>query len=161
MEENEEVQKVKKINPMDDLNPEEYWDEVIKVNKNNIKYEEGQMQQYNDGMVRLKRDAEKQLDQLNLEREEMELLKKLYPKHDEDYVKTPEWKDHMQKKLTHTLSLIALKIKDNDDILRVRLNQGKSSISTSKQNIVKYTKTIKEAKKKMDEPIDPKLSIVG
>ena len=150
-----------KIDPMDELDPKKYWNEVIKVNKNNVKYEEGQIQQYTDGMDRLQRDAKKQEEQLNLEKEEMELLKKLYPEHNEDYVKTPEWKEHMQKKLKHTLSLIALKLKDNEDVLKVRMNQGKSSISTSQQNIVQYNKTIKEAKQKRSETGVVKNTIVG
>lgn len=150
-----------KIDPLAVKNPEDGWQDVIRVNKINLKKEEDTINQYQRGLVMLKEKNDAETEGLGYDLFEIELIKKLYPEHGEEYNKTQDWKEHMAKKFAFMLVNMKKKKKHLAENYKLQVKAGYSSISQAQQQMKIYQKTIKEAKVKKAAAIKDSKSYVG
>ena len=61
--------------------PIKYWEEVLRTNKQNLSYEKDNIKKYTESIEMIKSDHDNRLKGLDMDKQETELLMKLYPEH--------------------------------------------------------------------------------
>ena len=122
-------------------------DEVIKIQKFNMKSNEGKKEEYLK-QIELEKEKRENLDeQFNIQIEETELMSKLYGEFGEDYVKMDEWKNFVvSKKLPFALKMKKKAVKDVEASYKFQLKQIQQGISGCDTEIVRAKAQIRLAK---------------
>ena len=142
-------------------NPESYWEDVIKVNKINIKGEEANIEKYTKGREILDKQIKETEKGLALDYEETELIKKLYPKYGKDYENTEEFKKFFDNKLDFILASIKNKEKAARQQYSYQVKVSAQSISAAEEQIKDYKAKIREAREKKKAAIKDKKNMFG
>lgn len=151
-----------KVDPMGTSSPEEYWNSVIKVNKNNMNSEEQLIKQYDGGVEKIQGDEIRNEKLCKMEEQELEIIQRLYKEHGEDYVNTDEWKDFMvNTKLKFALNNVKSKRKHQVNLFKEQLNVSKRNISVAQDHIKTHKKYIKEANEKKKLAVKDKSTMTG
>lgn len=149
------------MNEEENENPEEILDRQLESNKINLKNEERTMDQYKASIPIIEKKRSDMVEQLLLEKDETELLIKLYPKHGENYIEAEEWKKHMQKKFAFILRMNKRKSEANEKAYKMQLRATQQNVSHSEKLIKDYRREIKQIKIEKKQAIDDKKSMTG
>ena len=142
-------------------NPEDYYGDIIKTNKFNLKGEKNNVEKYAKAREILDKQIKETEKGLDLDFEETELIKKLYPEHGKEYENTEEFKKFFDRKLQFILNNIKNKGKAAREQYSYQIKAAASSVSEAERLIVQYKKQITEAKLDQKKALKDKNEMFG
>ncbi len=121
-------------------------DEIIKVQKMNLRQNEETIEKYKK-LIGFSKEKMNNIEQkLNLDKEELELIKKLYMQHGEKYMDTIDWKKFMvEKRLPFGLKMNKKGMSVNEQAHMMEHKDFQRAISDAELEVTRCKKMIKDA----------------